>query len=63
MVSNTKIIFFDIDGTLIDMKRKQISGKTMEMLKRLKEKGVMICIATERLQRFPRLAILHLMCI
>ena len=48
MESNTKIIFFDIDGTLIDMKRKQISGKTMEMLIRLKEKGVMICIATGR---------------
>lgn len=48
MVRDTKIIFFDIDGTLIDMKRKQISCKTIEMLKRLKENNVIICIATGR---------------
>ena len=45
---HTKIIFFDIDGTLIDMQKKQISEKTLEMLRRLREKGVIICIATGR---------------
>ena len=29
-----KIIFFDIDGTLIDMNKKQISQKMLETLKR-----------------------------
>lgn len=48
MVCDTKIIFFDIDGTLIDMKKKQISCKMIETLKRLKEKNIIICIATGR---------------
>ena len=43
-----KIIFFDIDGTLIDMNTKQISGKTMEALQRLKARGIKLCIATGR---------------
>ena len=43
-----KIIFFDIDGTLIDMQKKQISPKTLEMLKMLKENGIRICLATGR---------------
>ncbi len=47
-MKNVKIIFFDIDGTLIDMTRKAISDKTVETLLRLKERGVKICIATGR---------------
>ncbi len=43
-----RIVFFDIDGTLIDMQKKQISEKTLEMLHRLREKGVLICLATGR---------------
>ena len=43
-----KIIFFDIDGTLIDMQKKQISPQTLEMLKMLKENGIRICLATGR---------------
>lgn len=43
-----KIIFFDIDGTLIDMQKKQISEITLEMLRRLREKGILICLATGR---------------
>ncbi len=31
-MKNVKIIFFDIDGTLIDMTRKAISDKTVETL-------------------------------
>ena len=52
-----KIIFFDIDGTLVDLQTKQISPKTLEALGRLKAGGIKICIATGRspvsLPRFP----------
>ena len=47
-MNKVKIIFFDIDGTLIDMTKKVISDKTVETLLRLKENGVKICIATGR---------------
>ena len=43
-----KIIFFDIDGTLIDMDQKQISEKMLETLIRLKEKNIILCLATGR---------------
>lgn len=43
-----KIIFFDIDGTLLDMGARQPSPKTLEALKGLKDKGIKICIATGR---------------
>ena len=43
-----KIAFFDIDGTLVDPNRKQPSGKILETLKGLKEKNIIICIATGR---------------
>lgn len=45
---NVKIIFFDIDGTLIDMEAKQISARTISALKRLKENGIRLCPATGR---------------
>ena len=47
-MNQIKIIFFDIDGTLVDMQTKQISAKTTEALQRLKENGTKICIATGR---------------
>ena len=43
-----KIIFFDIDGTLIDMQKKQISEKMIETLQKLKKNGIKLCIATGR---------------
>lgn len=43
-----RIVFFDIDGTLIDMDRREISEKTLETLRRLKERGVLLCLATGR---------------
>lgn len=43
-----KIIFFDIDGTLIDMNTKRISDKMLETLRLLQQKGILICIATGR---------------
>lgn len=47
-IDRIKIIFFDIDGTLIDMNRKQISEKTLETLIRLKEKNIILCLSTGR---------------
>ncbi len=47
-MDNVKIIFFDIDGTLIDMEKKEISPKTCEALKRLQERNILLCLATGR---------------
>ena len=47
-LSKIKIAFFDIDGTLIDMHKKVISPQTVATLNRLKENGIIICIATGR---------------
>lgn len=43
-----KIAFFDVDGTLVDMKKKKISLKTVETLQRLRRRGILICMATGR---------------
>lgn len=49
-----KIIFFDIDGTLIDMDRKIMSSEVETALIKLKENGVLLAIATGRpLSRIP----------
>lgn len=45
---NIKIAFFDIDGTLIDFQKKGLSTKTCEALNRLKEKNILLTIATGR---------------
>ena len=47
-MNRIKIAFFDIDGTLIDMERKEISEKMLETLKKLQKNGIKICIATGR---------------
>ena len=43
-----RIAFFDIDGTLLDLGKKEPSPRTVEALARLKENGVLLCIATGR---------------
>lgn len=43
-----KIIFFDIDGTLIDIHSRQITGKMLETLNRLQERGIILCLSTGR---------------
>lgn len=43
-----KIAFFDIDGTLVDMKKKVITPAMIETLKHLKENGIILCMATGR---------------
>lgn len=47
-MENVKIVFFDIDGTLIDMERKEITSKTIEALTMLRQNGIRICIASGR---------------
>lgn len=47
-MNQTKIIFFDIDGTLIEINKGSVSAKTLEALIRLKHNGIKICIATGR---------------
>lgn len=48
MRNHVKIAFFDIDGTLIDMDTKVISEKMLYTLRQLRERGILICIATGR---------------
>lgn len=43
-----KIVFFDIDGTLIDPEKKKITQNTKKALLKLQENGIKICIATGR---------------
>lgn len=47
-MKDIKIIFFDIDGTLIAMDKETISEKVLEALKRLQDRGIKLCIATGR---------------
>lgn len=47
-MSNIKIVFFDIDGTLIKPNTMDMSIKTRETLQKLREKGIKICVATGR---------------
>lgn len=47
-MSQYKIAFFDIDGTLSDMTTRTVSDITIETLKRLQENNIRICIATGR---------------
>ena len=47
-MDNIKIIFFDIDGTLIDMQKKQVTPKILEALSLLHANGIKLCIATGR---------------
>jgi Cof subfamily protein (haloacid dehalogenase superfamily) len=47
-MEHIKIIFFDVDGTLVDMQKKKISPNTVAALQRLREKGIRICMATGR---------------
>lgn len=55
-----KIIFFDIDGTLVDPATGSIPAKTHTALTQLHEKGVLLCIATGRpTASLPDLGSLH----
>ncbi|MGX7106379.1 HAD family hydrolase [Hutsoniella sourekii] len=43
-----KIIFFDIDGTLIDMVKGHLTNLTLKTLQALKANDFILCLATGR---------------
>lgn len=43
-----KILFFDIDGTIMNNKTHTVSNSTINTLKQLKQNGHIVCIATGR---------------
>lgn len=47
-MTQVKIAFFDIDGTLFDPQTGRISDKTVQTLKALQAKGIKCCICTGR---------------
>ncbi|WP_342757422.1 HAD hydrolase family protein [Kineothrix sedimenti] len=47
-MENIKIVFFDIDGTLIDINKKIMTKRIEETLIGLKQNKIIICIATGR---------------
>ena len=47
-MATVKIIFFDIDGTLLNFKAKTITPRIKETLDELRQKGIKLCIATGR---------------
>ena len=47
-MKDIKIAFFDIDGTLVKLGAPDLSEKTVEALRLLREKGIKLCIATGR---------------
>ena len=44
-MTKPKIIFFDIDGTLVPLK-EGIRPRTVEALQKLRQNGIKLCIAT-----------------
>ena len=48
-----QIIFFDIDGTLIDMEKKQVTPLMLDTLHRLQANGIRLAIATGRSGPLP----------
>ena len=40
-----RILFFDIDGTLIDMEKKRITERTLDALRRLQQNGILLAVA------------------
>ena len=47
-MKNIKIVFFDIDGTLVPLDKDDISEKSVFALNKLQENGIKICVATGR---------------
>lgn len=46
--NNLKAAFFDIDGTLYDLKNKKIHGSTIKIIRSIQNKGIKAAIASSR---------------
>ncbi|MCL6459562.1 MAG: Cof-type HAD-IIB family hydrolase [Gorillibacterium sp.] len=44
----TKIVFFDLDGTVVDNQTEQVPDSTIQSIKTLQEKGIHVVLATGR---------------
>lgn len=51
MRDRIKAVFFDIDGTLVSFKTHQVPESAVRAIKRLRERGIKVFIATGRLLR------------
>ena len=49
MKDKIKAIFFDIDGTLVSFKTHQVPQETKDALRKLREKGIKVFVATGRM--------------
>ena len=49
MKEKIKAIFFDIDGTLVSFKTHQVPQETKDAIKRLRENGIKVFVATGRM--------------
>lgn len=47
-MKDIKIIFFDVDGTMLPFGAKQLPPRMVQTLHALREKGIRICVATGR---------------
>ena len=47
-MADVKIIFYDIDGTLVDPATRCISEKTVQTIEKIRSKGILHCIVTGR---------------
>jgi HAD superfamily hydrolase (TIGR01484 family) len=43
-----KIVFFDLDGTLVDNQTGKVPASTIQSIKTLHEKGIHVVVATGR---------------
>lgn len=46
--NNIKVVFFDIDGTLFSLKSKSIPESTQRAIKKLRDQGIKVIVATGR---------------
>lgn len=47
-MTDIKIIFFDIDGTMLPFGHSQLPPKMVQTLQRLRQRGIITCVATGR---------------
>lgn len=51
MKNDIKAVFFDIDGTLVSFKTHQVPQETKDAIRRLREQGIKVFVATGRMLR------------